>query len=59
MAAVLGCALGVLYGWAGAQLVLADLSATAGAGTAVGPAVPRRPVGLGGRDGRERLAGAV
>ncbi|WP_423448296.1 ABC transporter permease [Micrococcus luteus] len=40
VAAVLGCALGVCYGWAGAQLVLADLSATAGAGTAVRPAVP-------------------
>lgn len=40
VAAVLGCALGVFYGWAGAQLVLADLSATAGAGTAVRPAVP-------------------
>ncbi|MGM0696873.1 MAG: FtsX-like permease family protein [Actinomycetota bacterium] len=46
VAAVLGCALGVLYGWAGAQLVLADLSATAGAGTAVRPAVPWLELGL-------------
>ncbi len=46
VAAVLGCALGVCYGWAGAQLVLADLSATAGAGTAVRPAVPWLELGL-------------
>ena len=46
VAAVLGCALGVFYGWAGAQLVLADLSATAGAGTAVRPAVPWLELGL-------------
>ena len=46
VAAVLGCALGVFYGWAGAQLVLADLSATAGAGTAVRPVVPWRELGL-------------
>ncbi|ACS31663.1 ABC transporter permease [Micrococcus luteus] len=46
VAAVLGCALGVFYGWAGAQLVLADLSATAGAGTAVRPVVPWLELGL-------------
>lgn len=46
VAAVLGCALGVCYGWAGAQLVLADLSATAGAGTAVRPVVPWLELGL-------------
>lgn len=46
VAAVLGCALGVFYGWAGAQLVLADLSATAGAGTVVRPVVPWLELGL-------------
>ncbi|WP_010079924.1 FtsX-like permease family protein, partial [Micrococcus luteus] len=46
VAAVLGCALGVFYGWAGAQLVLADLSATAGARTAVRPVVPWLELGL-------------
>lgn len=40
VAALLGCVLGVFYGWAGSQLVLGELVASVGRGTLVRPAVP-------------------
>lgn len=40
VAAALGCALGVLYGWAGSQLLLGELMGNVGRGTLVAPAIP-------------------
>ena len=40
VAAALGCALGVLYGWAGSQLLLGELMDSLGRGSVVAPAVP-------------------
>ncbi len=40
VAAALGCALGVLYGWAGSQLLLGELMENVGHGGVVRPAVP-------------------
>ncbi|SJN32528.1 hypothetical protein FM125_09100 [Micrococcus lylae] len=40
VAAALGCALGVLYGWAGSQLLLGELMDNLGRGSVVAPAVP-------------------
>ncbi|MGJ5591807.1 ABC transporter permease [Micrococcus lylae] len=40
VAAALGCALGVLYGWAGSQLLLGELMDSLGRGSVVTPAVP-------------------
>ena len=40
VAALLGCALGVFYGWAGSQLILGDLLANSGGSSVVRPTVP-------------------
>ncbi|XNY99917.1 FtsX-like permease family protein [Micrococcus luteus] len=40
VAAALGCALGLLYGWAGSQLLLGELMDNVGRGSIVAPAVP-------------------
>lgn len=40
VAAALGCALGVLYGWAGSQLLLGELMGNVGRGTTVAPTIP-------------------
>ncbi|MCR8676092.1 FtsX-like permease family protein [Micrococcus sp. HG099] len=40
VAALLGCVLGVFYGWAGSQLILGELVETVGRGGTVRPAIP-------------------
>lgn len=40
VAAALGCALGLLYGWAGSQLMLGQLLEDVGRGATVAPAIP-------------------